>query len=266
MALIYNQPGDNLIAAITPTVVDGTVASESSVDNLVDGSPAKALIFTTTHCRLVWDLASAIAAPAFWLHHTNLTGTVKFEAHTANSWGAPDISTTMPVSTVDGDGFWPDLFLDRSALAAKRYVSLVVTGNVAPIVIGETWLGAIQRTMPAVGGIRPDVTIPQGGQTVIHETNYGVELAYRRGNRTGGVTGQIKTDGLTGLPAVQAWAQAAAWRAKPWPVVVNAPVPIVAFMKWAQDSLEPQYEATKDGHQVVTIPFAWTLVSRGTPW
>jgi hypothetical protein len=258
-SVYYSLPGENLLAGITPTLVTGTLTSGSSLSKLTNGVIADALMLEGVDLELTWDLGSAVAAPFLFLFHTNLAGgTQAFRAHTTSTFTTPDISTAILDATLGGRGFYTQPYLDRQALAAKQFVNLQVTGNGAPIRIGGIWLASLVRT---VTGLQFDPVRPRGGETVKYPTSHGVKLVYQRNTLQHAVTGQIITTRSVGLVAIDAWAEAAGWDAKPFPMVFESTVDHADFVRWNVKRIEPTYKG-----DTCSIPVAWEVESRGLPW
>lgn len=267
-AFVYSHPGENLLAALTPTVATGTVASSSSLANLQDGSLAKGCVFNETSIELVYDLGSAVLAPVLFLGNWNLSGaTVTFRANDSSDFSSPAVSDAIAIPALDGDGRRQQAWLDRRARAAYRYVSLKIEGNATSVFGGEIWLASTYRAIEVYGGLQSGAQLSQGGDTVVNTTGGGVDLTYARGVRTDGFSGTVRTDYATGVPALQAWGQAARWRARPFPIVWDSDLNACEWARWAQDSIAPRFQTQVVVDGAVTlladVPVAFSFLSRG---
>lgn len=260
--LIYQHPSDDLAKIYSPTLVDGTVDPNYPLSNLSNDNLGLPTKFTTPHIRLVWDLLSAqvLQLPVFMHWNVDSGATALFQAHTASSWGSPDLSTAITVNAPGQHGYVPFSWLDRSLLAAKRYVSLSITGAAANIVLGGIWLGATLRSV--THNPRWGVQQPIGMDTVVVDTNFGVRHSFSR-NPTGGIrNGAIETTLDVGFPKLQAWAEACRWRARPTPVVFDPTKNRAQFVHWDQNELVPTFVSVNN----VQVPVAFRDVSPGEAW
>ncbi len=263
---LYQHPADDLAKSVTPTLVTGSIDANYPLSYLANDNPALPAKFTATTIRIVWDLGSAVAVPFIVFPHWNVRNPASafFEAHTANTWGGPDISTAITLTSARENGYWPYPFLDRSALQAKRYVSLVITDNPEDIVIGGVWLGAQLRAF--VDPFGRGLQRPTGQDEVTLRTNFNVEHSFSRA-LTGGITNAtMMLDVPDEIAVLQAWGDACRWGPRPVPVVFDDRATGAGygaqFVKWNQSGIVPELQTAV----IASVPVSFRDVSPGEAW
>lgn len=183
--LVYCHPGDNFAAGLTPTADTGTLLSTYPASFATDGDPAVPATFSTTSGSLVFDLGTARQVDLVAVVGHNINATLTIQGHSSNSWGAPSVSVVLPVVTQDGDGHWPNRWVDLSATLSAgartlRYWRLLIGTNAVGPKVGEVWLATRRQLATNISwGIRETDAAPD----LVHETDAGVRYVYSRGVR-----------------------------------------------------------------------------------
>lgn len=257
---LYNLPGDDLAKLYAPTLHTGSVDPNYPLENLSNDNPALPAKFTTTSVRLVWDLGSPqlVELPIFLHWNVDAGATATWEINTSDTWPG-GVVTPIVTNPANGAGYRPYSWLDRSAGLGRQFVSLAISGNAAPIVIGGIWLGTVKRTLP--NGIRLGLTLPSGQESVVLRTNMNVRHAFQRA-RIGGLENGDITTNVSGLADLQTFGDACGWRARPVPLILDPDVNEAWFVNWAQDRLEPEPISVFNRRSKV----AFEHVSPGEAW
>lgn len=155
--LAYVRYSDNravrLASGAAPTVAVDTGALDAGfpLANLTDENPAKVIKVATAPCGVTWDFGSATSIEcAALIHHNFDVGlSVRLQANSAASWGAPPLEQVFTFAAADGFGYRPNAWLNVSGIAhSYRYWRLQIpTGNTATPFIGDIVLGATIRTL-----------------------------------------------------------------------------------------------------------------------
>lgn len=253
--MVYCHPGDNFAAGVTPTSDSGTVDADFPLTQATDGTPSTPCRFTTTSGSVIFDLGAACQVDLCAVIGHNLDGTVTLQGNSSNAWGAPSVSVALPAVTQDGDGYWPNRWVDLSVAVPTagdrtlRYWRLVVTGNTANLSLGEVWLAT--RRQLAINyswGYR----VVQSAPSVVHRTDAGVTFAYSYGTRMRALEGELEaTDAV--VDALAALWVAARGRARSFLVVPEGDTGEAWQVRCAEDSLPRTQEF--DDHAIVPVTF-----------
>ena len=258
--LLYGLPLDNLLLqAVSITVTNGTVVTGFGVDRLYDGLLAKPLAIEETDLDVVFEFAAPVVPQFPSIGHSNLDVAAHLQGHTSNSWSSPDIDVAFAVPTVSVDGFFSNPYLDNSALAAKAWWRLHITGNALPIKIGELFLGSTLRSLPK--SYEYTSTPTAAGGSVVHETNFGAELAYTQSTRREAIEGSVLVTNA-GLALVQALIEACRFRARP---LVMVPVEGETDAWWVR-LLVDQVPKPRPGSALHRVSLPVRQLTRGLPW
>ncbi len=260
---IYTHPGDQKLTAAVLSVTAGAADPDYPVANLVNGNPARPAKFTTGYATVLVDFGAAVSLQIWGLFHTNLDAglSVRVQAHTANTWGAPSLDLPVAIAAVSKDGFVPGAYLNFAAPQGYRYWRLVVassgTPNSANVVLGQVLAYAVTRRVQTLQP-KPDLTRQR--DVIRHVTDYDVELAYDRGVRTRLRKGTVATSDLA---ALQAWFDDARGAARPVLFVADPTSDVEALLvRWDL----PALVATRTAYAFWSVPYAFKEVSRGLPW
>lgn len=222
--MIYCKPSD-LVTAFTPTLTGATVDTNYPLTNCHDGNPIEVVrMTTTTAARLIWDLGSATTIDAWVLvmHNLAAAGVVTLQANTADSWGAPAVSTTVTVPT------WPDT-LPRNlskdlratgfATVGYRYISMLLPTQAAAQAFGEVlWINTLRQTD------RKCIWRPVRGdrrRIDVNATIYGVEHIVERGVRQRQIAAEFPIGSDADRAALLALHRDARGMYKSWPIVLD---------------------------------------------
>lgn len=190
MASYYNLPTDNLAGTGSPTLATGTADSAYPLTSAYDLRPDKPFKGSAVgpH-RIVWDWGSARTLGIVALFNVLLDTAlaVRFQMHTASSWGTPDVDVAVTIPAVRADGRRPNVWADLSAQPAKRYASLYIPANSVAPSVGEIWIGGSLREIR----IRPGVDDPESRPAIDHATELGVQTVYDYGVTLRAVRGDL---------------------------------------------------------------------------
>jgi len=144
----YAYWSDNLVPDATPAWVSPAVEdSDYPLSKLHDGDPAWPCRTAQTSARLVLDFGTAVLQALVAVIHHNFDAALacSWQAHTADSWGAPDYSGAFTVGAASADNYRPDLW--QAPGVTKRYGSLNVSGtNSATLALGQLFVGSALRS------------------------------------------------------------------------------------------------------------------------
>lgn len=213
-------PSNNLARAATKTIPTNTADGSYPLANLSDGDvtlPFKAN--ATVAVRLVFDCGLPSRVDGMFLPMANIpagTNGVLWQGHTANSWGAPDVSVPLmiPDFVTLGSGMtpipespWANVMDAYSAAGrTKRYWSLLVPSFGSPsdpLSIGELLFGPLT----AIWGFTPDQNQEAHEHgAIVKQALMGTRWAYRYAIRQRHRSGTMVVDGtvLTALRALEA--------------------------------------------------------------
>jgi hypothetical protein len=255
--MVFARPSDNLLTGATLSLAVGTAVTGYPLTNLNSGSWAVPFKAEEVTIDIRIDLGSSQAIGWIILGNTNLTVAATLQGHTSDVWTSPDISTAFAVPTKSPRAIFTSPYL--SDLAAKRYWRIVITSNATPVVIGQLGVLGTKRT----AGIytRPGTDLTSGGTSVVHETPYGVELAYELHARRESTAGTLALT-TTERQAVLDLLDAARYRARPFWMLPHARHADAWFVRYAADV----FEATPIGTGGYVGAFPVRQVSRGLPW
>ena len=261
MGMVFARPGDNLLADASLTLSSGTALSGYGLANLYNQTWAHPLKISETELDLRIDLGAADLPEWVVLGNSNVDVAAKFQGHTSDSWGTPDIDLTFGVPTQSVDGLFTSPHLNLSALAAKRYWRLFITGNALPIIIGELLLASTRRTISREHLLQ-DIALGSIGRSVEHETPFGVDLAYQQASRRDVLDGSIIV-GATDYTALEGLVQATRMGVRPFFYVHRHDSADAWMVKYAGSGLLGRRPL--DAH-LARVPFPIRQLSRGLPW
>lgn len=269
---LYALPAANLARSLTPTIVTGTPLSGYGLSRLVDLNLSSPFKIAGTDLELTYDLGASTAVQGVILHHTNIDGTVLVRAHTTSDFtGAVDISTAMTMHAIDGQGYFPTSWLDRRALAAKRYLNIKVTGNSRPIILGELELAATVNSIPGANGGSSTASLlaqgergAQGGDSIVIPTESDLRLSFTRDNRRGRTDGRmlVRIGAGGGLEALRTLAQSVRWRARTFTIIPEHTENYAYRVNLEQDDIVHEFV---DG-SLVAVPLAFAHETLAEPW
>lgn len=183
-------PSENLARSATWSITGASASVGFPLANLHDGDVTLPFIASASGAaRLIADLGSAARVDDAFLPFYNIpAGTlVKFEGHTSNSWGAPDVSVTVTIPAYRSLGPLLDAVPESvraNVLAAypteasrtKRWWSWSIAAFADPLAIGETLFGPLTE----LWGFSPDANADDEElPAVVKETAFGNRWSFR---------------------------------------------------------------------------------------
>lgn len=182
-------PSANRIRSATLSITGASASSGYPLANLKDGDVTLPFIAAATGAaRLIADCTSAVQVDdAFLPFHNIPAGTaVRFEGHTANSWGAPDVSVPVSVAAYTSlgpllDPIAPSLRANvQAAYSAsartKRYWSWSIAAFADPLAVGEWLMGELSE----LWGFSPDENADsQDLPAMVKTTAFGNRWSFR---------------------------------------------------------------------------------------
>ena len=217
---IFLRPADQLSSGATLSMGLGSLASGYALTALHNGNPAAGILLAAaTSFYVVLDFGSAKALRAFHFfgHNWDPSLSIFINAHTSNSWGAPDFSSSVTVPADTADGYGQDfVWTGNSGVVSKRYWrfgcsstnsaawrlgELVVTDNVSRDLPFENYQPTLAMSDVRIGGVE-------------HVTPSGVSLRYQAPSRVVTLSGEIKGTRAE-LLEVRDWLRACGGRGTP---------------------------------------------------
>jgi len=262
--LLFNHPSDNIIGNATLSLPTGTADAAYPLANIRDGDPALPFKATGTSIRIVFDFGSAVSLGLVALIHQNFTGSpnLRWQGHTADSWGTPDIDLAIATPSTDEDGYINNPFVDVTGQAAKRYWSLVNnSANGANVIIGEIWIGSTSRT-PAHNH-NWGFSDTEHRRIDVQRTAADVEFRYDRGSRRRRLSSEIHTSDA-GFSTLRSWCRACRGRARNTLLIPDPDVNSALFVRWENGEADFDRRGEFLDHNV--LPVSWIEISPGLPW
>jgi hypothetical protein len=259
MKFVYGHPSDNLLDQAAITVQSGTPLTGYDVERLNNGSWAYPFKIAETSLELRFAFAAPVLPKLSILGNTNLT--VAAVLHGGVAPGGSDVSAAFAIPTLAIDGFYSSPFIDDTGLSAKQYWRLVVTGNAAPIILGELHLGSASRTLDTNYELSSETQLAAEWRNVRLETAFGVEVAYQQAGRREAIDGQVGVT-LAEFADLEAWHHACLGSARPTWMVPNDAVNDAWFVRLGDDGL--RRVPIGAGGWMVRLPVR--QLSRGLPW
>lgn len=151
-------PTSNRARTATVSLATGSASASHPLVNIHTGDVTLPFIASASGAvRVVFDCGSAVRVDGAFLPMTNIpAGTVvKWQGHTASSWGTPDVDVTVTIPTFASMGPdllpvpgspWADVLsaYPTAGNRTKRYWSLSVASFASALAIGELLFGAIE--------------------------------------------------------------------------------------------------------------------------
>lgn len=273
----YALPTDDR-ALLASAVASANANPDYPAANLITANPAKPAKLTTTSGDWVVQLASAleVAAVAIPYHYIDAGLSVRIQANTSDSWGAPafDAAITIPAKRLDGPSYQPwtqTPYLIFDTPQTYQYWRLVIVGtNSQPVVVGRLMLLAALRPITLYFG-GSDIEEADGPPEGLIETvtELGVDLPVVIGGPRRSLSCMLIASDQ--YAAVMGVAQASEFialhqsidgRLNPFLLIPRAELNDA----WV---VRPQSAASARSHKVGTYevwPFSVREVSRGLPW
>lgn len=197
-------PSKNLATAATKSVSGVSADSLYGLANLSDGDVTLPFMATGAGAaRLIFDCTDPVQVDGAFLPMANIAaGTVvKWEGHTSNSWGAPDVSVTITIPTFATlrtgmtpipESVWANVIAayPDAGTRTKRYWSLSVAAFASALKVGELIFGELDAVPPR---LLVDDTEQQGYQDVIKEAPQGRRWGFRYAIRRRHLSGTLVT-------------------------------------------------------------------------
>lgn len=208
---LYTRPSDYVLgsnATITASAED-TAYPATNINDLHPERPAK---LTTTTGTWVADLGSAMQVDlcALIQHNFDAGLAVTLQGNTANSWGAPALSTAFTIPARLADLFTVNVWLDLSVLfpvagnRTYRYWRLNVTGtNSANLSVGQWLLEGTRRTF-GIRDIKKGSPRSWKRPSILHETEFYVRRSYDLGVTIRTVAVDVEATDTT-MAEIDAW-------------------------------------------------------------
>lgn len=194
----YQRASDRLTTG-SWSIPTGTVRTGYGLTNLDDRDPSTPLWITGTSLRIVKDFGAAqrIDEVNIYAHTFVNAANLRFQMHTADSWGTPDVDLGITIPTAYLDGFSYNLRVDVATLVpvaanrTKRYVSIAnLSANTVTCAIGEMWLSATQRSLVRNVRVRGAAQAVEHGATK-SMSKRGVSTVYDMGFKHRGFIGTV---------------------------------------------------------------------------
>lgn len=259
-SFLYARPSDNVLSGATISVNTGTEDPDYLATNINDLHPEKPAKLTTTSGSWVADLGSAKQVDLAAIIHHNLDAAiaVTLQGHTANSWGAPTLSTAFTIPARLNDQYTVNIWLDLTVLFPSavnrtfRYWRLNVTGvNSAALFVGEWRLEGTRRTF-GTRDIKRGSTRMWRRPAILHETELFVRRAYDLGVTIRTVTVDVElTDPV--LADLETWYRDAQGIIKPFLIVPNSSETDAWLVGFTNQ--ERPYRRLAPGYHTATIEF-----------
>ncbi len=263
--LLYTHPADNILANATLTLPTGVAATGYPLTNIRDGDPANPFKCTGTSIRIVMDFGAPVSLGLVSLVHHNFDQAlnVRWQGHTADAWGAPDIDLAVTIPATDEDGFIDNPYLDCTGQAAKRYWSVAnLAANSVNVILGELYVSALTRT--PVYNYHWGAKERERRRGEQHLTAYDVRFRYDRGVRRRELIGEtMQTD--AGFAQLRAWVRACRGSTRSMLLVPDPAINSAWLAHWTEESAEA-FERTQTFINHNPIPLGWLELSRGLPW
>lgn len=263
--MIYARPSDNIISTATITISSGTEVTGYEKANLYNQAWDIPFWIAETTLDLRFDFGAAVALKWVTLGNSNVDVAAKWQGHTADSWGTPDIDQTFAVPSQNARGIFSSPHLDLSATASKRYWRLSITGNTDAIAIGE--LGIFTARRSTASGYRyNDSEFGASGATALHETGFGVEMAYELHASREDIVGDIAVTAAE-LADMQSLMDDARYNAKPFWMLPYEGYADAWFVRFAgQPAERPRLMKRPWGPSKWYVDLPVRMQSRGAPW
>lgn len=204
----YGLPSDRVEAL-------GTWAAEASADTaypatnvpLFDdlnlGNPGKLTIDGVGGWTVDFGAAQRVDWIVIW-QNAAAGQAVQLQGHTSNSWGSPDITTTMTAPAVREDGYYVKLFKDMTGVSGyttvgKRWwrIHYTGTGNVQSrglkVMMGKLPLRTLARTADNTGLLLSGNKAAEHHRVLKLTTDFGFAWKYDLQDSPRGLSGQIVT-------------------------------------------------------------------------
>lgn len=201
-------PTDNVAANATWTAEasadSGYPASNiPKLDDLNLGNPGKLTINGVGGFTADFTSAQRIDWIMVW-HNMDAAQTVQLQGHTSNSWGTPDITTTLTAPAVREDSFHVKLFKDMTGVsgyttAGKQWwrIHFPGTGNSQnrglKVLMGKLPLRTLGRTADNTGLLLSGNHAPEHHRVLTLKTDFGFAWKYDLQDAPRGLSGQIYT-------------------------------------------------------------------------
>lgn len=257
--LVYGRPSDNLVDQATVTVQSGTPLAGYEVENLSSGTWAHPFKVAETSLEVRFAFGAPVLPALAILGNSNLT--VAATLYGSAAAGGSDVSAVFGIPALSVDGFYASVFQDLSALAAKQHWRLVITGNAAPIVLGELFLGSAYRTLDTHYELTEQTGLAATWKNVRLETAFGVELVYQQASRREAIDGVVGVT-LAEFADLEAWHQDCRGSARPTWLIPDASVNDAWLVRLGDDGL--RRSPIGPGGWLVRLPVR--QLSRGLPW
>lgn len=184
-------PSENLALTATVSLGAGAASASHPLANIRDGLVTLPFIANAAGAvRIVFDCGSAVQVDGMFLPMANIPGAtadVKWQGHTSNSWGAPDVSVdvTIPAFASLGpdllplpDSPWANVIAEYPTAAdrTKRWWSLSVPSLASALAIGELLFGALEVFDAFIQGSNQH---SQRNAAIVKGTAFGDAFRYR---------------------------------------------------------------------------------------
>lgn len=262
--MIYSLYSDNVAPNAAWSVDTGTEDATYPAANIADRIVAKPAQLSTTTGSWTGDFSAAQRADWFALLIDNLTPglTVRYQMHTAASWGTPDLTTTITIPSRLGDGFPPGAWKDLTGVAGytvggKQFHRLLIEGvNAEAVKVGELAIISTKRTL------NPNLNWPvrRSEQRPIIEnvTDYGVSTIYDYGVTRRRIEGSLDVTDTVRDQMLEWWRDARG-RARPFVLVPDEDVNEAVMVRFARDMVDVDQQLNDRN----VISLAFEEVSRG---
>lgn len=255
---LYGRPSDSLIPLSVATVNSGVEDPMYLAANIFDGQPEKPAGLLTTSGSWVFDqgVAKRVDLVAVIHHNFDPGLAVQVQLHTANAWGAPDVSQALTIPAKYADLYPVNAWLDLATLIpvdanrTRRYIRLNISGvNSKPLKVGEFLAYGTKRTLDIEWGSSRGLERP----AVVHDTDYLIQRVYPFGvsGRTLQADVAAPTDAV--ISELDTWFRDADGVARPFLVVPHTADPDSWFVRFA--NTKKAYKRSRMNFNAATIEF-----------
>lgn len=180
----YSRASDNVALDATWSVTGGSEDPDYPAENLSNPAIDVPAQLTTTSGIFLGTLADTtpIACVSLLMHNFDDDLTVRFQAHSSNSWGAPTINSLFTIGPRRADDFppgeWLDLTVADVPVSGMNFVRLnVVDSNGSPVKVGGIFIGSALRDFQPDTALLPGLKEGERRSGLIQRSHAGGRIA-----------------------------------------------------------------------------------------
>lgn len=255
---LYGHPSDNLLTTSVATVNSGIEDASYPAANIFDAQPHRPAKLLTTSGSWAFDLTTAKRVDLVSVVHPNFDAglAVQIQLHTANAWGAPDVSQAFTIPARYADLYPVNVWLDLASLIpvdanrTRRWIRLNVSGvNSAALSVGEFVAYSTKRSLDIKWGSDRGLDRP----AIVHDTDYLIRRVFPFGvsNRT--LQADVADPDNATITALDTWFRDANGVAKPFIIVPHTADPDAWYVTFANP--KKAYKRSRMNVNAATIEF-----------